>query len=250
MTDLVLLRHGQSAWNLENRFTGWTDVDLSEQGREEARRAGRLMREAGLVFDAAYVSMLKRAIRTLWIALDEMDQMAIPILPNWVLNERHYGALTGQDKKEAVTEFGEEQVKVWRRSFATPPPPVPPSDPRHPARDPRYRSIPKDKLPGTESLADTCARVIPFFEDEILPRTRKGDRLIVAAHGNSLRALVMHMDGLSPEEIAKVNIPTGFPLVYSFDASGKPGKGRYLGNEAEIRAAIDGVAGQTGGKTR
>jgi 2,3-bisphosphoglycerate-dependent phosphoglycerate mutase len=244
MIDLVLVRHGQSAWNLENRFTGWEDVDLSEQGREEARRAGRLLKEAGHVFDRAYESMLKRAVRTLWILLEELDQMALPITPTWLLNERHYGALTGMDKREAAARFGEEQVRVWRRSFATPPPPMDPGDPRHPALDPRYRSVPRDRLPASESLSDTCRRVIPFFTEELRPRMLAGERLLVVAHGNSLRALVMHLDGLSEEAVQELNIPTGFPLVYRFDPAGKPAGRRYLGDPEDLRRAIEGVAAQ------
>ncbi|MSR75554.1 MAG: 2,3-diphosphoglycerate-dependent phosphoglycerate mutase [Planctomycetes bacterium] len=245
MMELVLLRHGQSAWNLENRFTGWIDVDLSQQGLREAARAGELLKAGGYSFDAAYTSRLKRAIRTLWIALDALDQLWIPVEHEWVLNERHYGALQGLNKAESVRAHGEATVLAWRRSFSTPPPPLRSDDPSHPRFDPRYADVNPQLLPSTESLKETCARVIPFYESVIVPQLRAGKKLIIAAHGNSLRALLMHLDGLSEAEITGINIPTGFPLVYSFDATLRATGRRYLGDEAEVRAAIDGVASQT-----
>lgn len=243
--DLVLLRHGQSTWNLENLFTGWTDVDLTPQGREEAARAGQAMKAEGLTFDLAYTSVLKRAIRTLWIALDEMDLLWVPVERNWILNERHYGALQGLDKVQAVKEHGDEQVHKWRRGFAITPPPLTEDDERHPRFEPAYRDLDPSVLPCTESLKITCDRVIPFWEKTIKPQVAAGRRIIIGAHGNSLRALVMHLDGLSEDEITKLNIPTGYPLVYSFDADMKPTGHRYLGDQAAIKAAIDGVANQT-----
>lgn len=243
--ELVLLRHGQSAWNLENRFTGWHDVDLSEKGLEEAQRAGELLVAEGLQFDHAYTSLLKRAIRTLWISLDALDQMWLPVTRDWALNERHYGALTGLDKVEAVKEHGEAQVHQWRRGFAVRPPALDVDDPRHPRADRRYKDIPAAILPATESLADTRERVMPFYERQILPLLKKGGSALVAAHGNSLRALLMHLDGLDEEAIAKVNVPTGFPLLFRFDDKMKVVERRYLGDEEEVRAAIEGVANQT-----
>lgn len=242
---LVLLRHGQSAWNLENRFTGWVDVDLSEQGRAEAARAARLLVEGGFTFDRAFTSVLRRAIRTLWIALDAMDLMWIPVERSWRLNERHYGALQGLDKAEMVRKFGAEQVRLWRRSYAVPPPPLPPSDPAHPRNDRRYADVDPAVLPSCESLKDTCARVLPYFRDRIGPEIRSGRRILVTAHGNSLRALVMHLDGMSEEAIAEMNIPTGFPLVYELDADLRPASRRYLGDAAELAAATDAVRAQT-----
>ncbi|MAG56747.1 MAG: 2,3-diphosphoglycerate-dependent phosphoglycerate mutase [Planctomycetes bacterium] len=245
-TDLVLLRHGQSTWNLENRFTGWWDVDLSDRGRDEARRSGELLEAEGYRFDGAYTSVLKRAIRTLWISLDVLDQMYVPIELTWILNERHYGALTGLDKKKAVAEHGDEQVHQWRRGFAVRPPALDEDDERHPRHDPRYAAL-GDQAPATESLADTCDRVLPFWESTIAPRVRAGEILVIAAHGNSLRALVMHLDGLSEDEIAQRNIPTGFPLVYTFDGDLEVQRSRYLGDPAEVEAAIKGVVSQTKG---
>ena len=243
--ELVLLRHGQSAWNLENRFTGWVDVDLSEQGLREAARAGELLKEGGFTFDAAYTSRLKRAIRTLWITMDTLDLLWVPVSREWVLNERHYGALQGLNKAESVKAHGEEQVLAWRRSFATPPPPLSIDNPSHPRFDPRYADVPAAKLPCTESLKETCERVIPFYESVIVPQLKAGRKLIIAAHGNSLRALVKHLDGMGEAEIAKLNIPTGFPLVYTLDTALKATGRRYLGDEAAVCAAIDGVAAQT-----
>ena len=238
MKTLVLLRHGQSTWNQENRFTGWTDVPLSELGIEEARAAGRLLRKDGYVFDVAYTSVLKRAIKTLWLALEELDQMWIPVHNSWVLNERHYGALQGLNKKETVAKHGEAQVHVWRRSYSTPPEPLKPDDPRAPHRDPRYASVPAASLPLTESLKDTVARVLPFWESQIAPVVKSGQRVLIASHGNSLRALVKHLDGISDEDIAELNIPTGIPLVYQLTDDLKPIKSFYLGDpEAAARAA-------------
>lgn len=245
--ELVLLRHGQSAWNLENRFTGWVDVDLSEAGRREALRAGTLLKEGGFVFDVAYTSRLKRAIRTLWITLDALDQMWLPVHKDWRLNERHYGALQGLNKAEAVKAHGEETVLAWRRSFATPPPALSAESAMNPALDARYADVDSARLPLTESLKECCERVVPFWEQELLPVMREGQRLLITAHGNSLRALVKHLDGMDEKAIAKLNIPTGFPLVYSFDAAMRPTGRRYLGDENEVRAAIEGVAHQTKG---
>lgn len=228
MTKLVLIRHGQSAWNLENRFTGWVDVDITEAGREEAARAGRALARHGYDFDICYTSVLKRAIRTLWIALDEMDRMWLPVVRDWRLNERHYGGLTGLDKAETAAEHGDEQVFIWRRSFDVPPPPLDADDPRNPAGDRRYAHLSRDQIPLTESLKDTIARVQPYWEAEIAPRVRAGERVLIAAHGNSLRSLVKHLDGLSDQEIPKVEIPTGAPLVYDLDESLKPRERFYL----------------------
>lgn len=217
MKTLVLLRHGQSIWNLENRFTGWYDVDLSDRGRQEATAAGELMARHGLRFDCAYTSVLKRAIRTGFMALDALDQLWIPMTKDWRLNERHYGALTGLNKAETAEEYGEEQVRVWRRSFATPPPPLAEDDPRHPNQDPRYAHLAAAQRPGTESLATTLERVLPYWEDTIAPALHEANTMLIAAHGNSLRALIKHLDGLSDEAITGVEIPTGDPLVYEMD---------------------------------
>src|SRR5688500_81943 len=230
MYRVVLLRHGESTWNKENRFTGWKDVDLSDKGRAEAAEAGRLMAAEKYEFDVAYMSVLKRAIRTLWIALDELDQMWIPVHRSWRLNERHYGALQGLNKAETAAKYGEQQVKIWRRSYADPPPPLTPDDERHPARDRRYAGLRPEQLPLAESLKDTVARFLPYWEDTIAPAVRSGQRVIVAAHGNSLRALVKHLDGISDEAIVELNIPTGIPLVYQLDAQLKPIKSHYLGD--------------------
>ena len=244
MKKLVLLRHGESQWNLENRFTGWTDVDLTSKGRTEATESGRLLREGGHVFDVAYTSVLKRAIRTLWLALDEMDRMWIPVVRSWRLNERHYGALQGLNKAETAQKFGEEQVKVWRRSYSTPPPALTPEDDRYPGRDPRYAALTAAELPLTESLKDTVARFVPYWEGTIAPDVASGRRVLIAAHGNSLRALVKHLDGVSDDEIVGLNIPTGIPLVYELTDDLKPLKHYYLGDEAKIKAAIESVAAQ------
>jgi 2,3-bisphosphoglycerate-dependent phosphoglycerate mutase len=245
MKTLVLLRHGQSTWNQENRFTGWTDVPLSELGIEEARAAGRLLRAEGYVFDYGFTSVLKRAIKTLWLVLEELDQMWIPVHNTWLLNERHYGALQGLNKKETVDRHGQAQVHIWRRSYAVPPDPVDIDDPRAPQRDPRYASIDPASLPLTESLKDTVARVIPFWESTIAPMVRSGQRVLVASHGNSLRALVKQLDNISDEKIADVNIPTGIPLVYHLEDNLKPIKSFYLGDPDAIARATQAVADQT-----
>ena len=244
MHKLVLMRHGQSQWNLENRFTGWTDVDLTDQGREEARKAGELLKAEGYTFDLAFTSVLKRAIRTLWITLDGLDLMWIPVVRSWRLNERHYGALQGLNKAETAQKFGEKQVLIWRRSYATPPDPLPEGDPRHPAGDPRYAALRPEEIPATECLKDTVARVVPFWEKEIKPAVASGRKVLVAAHGNSLRALVKHIDGISDEDIVSLNIPTGRPLVYEFDDDMKPIRHYYLGDAKEIEAAMAAVAAQ------
>lgn len=217
MKKLVLLRHGQSIWNQDNRFTGWHDVDLTDKGREEARAAGQLMHRHGLRFDYAYTSVLKRAIRTLWIGLDELDQMWIPVTKAWQLNERHYGALTGLNKAETAEEYGAEQVHIWRRSYDTPPPPLDEDSPYHPKHDPRYAGLKPEQLPATESLALTLERVLPYWNERIVPTLRECDNVLIAAHGNSIRALIKHLDGLDDEAIMKVEIATGDPLVYDLD---------------------------------
>ena len=244
MYTLVLLRHGESEWNLENRFTGWTDVDLSPRGVGEARSAASLLSEGGYRFDVAHTSVLKRAIRTLWIVLDGMDLMWIPVRISWRLNERHYGALQGLNKAEMAQKFGEEQVRVWRRSYATPPPALAPEDERHPGRDPRYAGLTRDLLPLTESLKDTVARFLPYWHDAIVPDIRAGRRVIVAAHGNSLRALVKHLDGVSEDAIVGLNIPTGIPLVYELDEELRPVSHNYLGDPEAARKAAEAVAKQ------
>lgn len=244
MHKLVLMRHGESQWNLENRFTGWTDVDLTETGREQARQAGLLLKENGFEFDLAFTSVLKRAIRTLWIALDAMDAMHTPVGLNWRLNERHYGALQGLNKAETAARYGDEQVLLWRRAYAIAPDPLDLNDPRHPRFDRRYRNIPADQLPATECLRDTVARVVPFWNDSIAAALRSGRRVMVSAHGNSLRALVKHLDGVSDEDIIKVNIPTGQPLVYELDDNLRPLRHYYLGDAEQIEAAMQAVANQ------
>lgn len=229
MVKLTLIRHGQSEWNLENRFTGWTDVDITQQGRDEAARAGKLLREGGYVFDVAYTSVLKRAIRTLWIALDELDMMYLPVVKNWRLNERHYGALQGKNKAETAKEFGEEQVHLWRRSYDIQPPALSVSDPRFPGHDRRYATLSDAELPRTESLKDTVARFMPLWHDTIAPDIQAGKHVMIVAHGNSLRALVKYLDNLSDEAVLSLEIPTGVPLVYELDAALKPMKHYYLG---------------------
>src|SRR5262252_3305436 len=245
MKTLVLLRHGQSTWNQENRFTGWTDVPLSEQGIQEARTAGRLLRTEGYVFDFAFTSVLKRAIKTLWLALEEMDRMWIPVQNTWLLNERHYGVLQGLNKKETVEKHGEAQVHIWRRSYAIPPEPLKPDDERAPQRDPRYAAIDPASLPLTESLKDTVARVLPYWESTIAPMVRSGQRVLIASHGNSLRALVKKLDNISDEKIADLNIPTGIPLVYQLSDDLKPIKSFYLGDPEAVARATQAVANQS-----
>jgi 2,3-bisphosphoglycerate-dependent phosphoglycerate mutase len=242
---LVLLRHGQSTWNVANLFTGWTDVDLSEKGREEAREAGRELKHTGIRFDYVYTSLLKRAIRTLWIALDEMDRMWLPIEHSWRLNERHYGALQGLDKAQTVAKHGDAQVKVWRRSYDIPPPPLADSDERHPRHDPRYANLDPQLLPATESLKDTLARVLPLWNEQIAPRLRAGQNVLIVAHGNSLRAMVKMLDNVPESEIVELNIPTGVPLLYELDAALRPMSHRYLGDQEAIKAAADAVRRQT-----
>jgi 2,3-bisphosphoglycerate-dependent phosphoglycerate mutase len=244
MPVLVLLRHGESAWNLENRFTGWADVDLTEKGRAEAAEAGRLLKEGGYVFDVAYCSLLKRAIRTLWIALDGLDQMWLPTHKTWRLNERHYGALQGLNKAETAAKFGEEQVLVWRRSFEIPPPALDESSEHYPGHDPRYAGVDRKDLPKAESLKDTIARFLPYWESTIAPDIRAGKRVVIAAHGNSLRALVKHLDRMSEEAVLALNIPTGIPLVYELDDSLQPLKSFYLGDPEAARKAAEAVAKQ------
>jgi len=244
MYKLVLLRHGESQWNLENRFTGWTDVDLTDNGRQEAQAAGALLKREGYGFDIAYTSVLKRAIRTLWITLDALDTMWIPVVHSWRLNERHYGALQGLNKTETAQKFGEQQVLTWRRAYAIAPDPLSPDDPRWPGRDPRYQHLKPEELPATECLQDTVARVLPFWNDSIAPAIRRGRRVIIAAHGNSLRALIKYLDDLSEQDIVGLNIPTARPLVYELDAQLKPMKHYYLGNQAEIAQAMAAVAAQ------
>lgn len=246
MHHLVLVRHGQSTWNLENRFTGWTDVDLSARGLEEARRAGHWLKEAGYEFDMAYTSYLKRAVRTLWLILEELDQMYVPVDTDWRLNERHYGALQGLDKRETVARHGEEQVHQWRRGYAIRPPALERDDPRHPCHEPRYQHI--ANVPGTESLADTLERVIPYWKEKIAPRIEAGERLIIAAHGNSLRAMVKYLDGISDTDIMGLNIPTGIPLIYELDESLQPIKHYYLADEETLDSAVSEVANQTAAK--
>ncbi|QSZ68005.1 2,3-diphosphoglycerate-dependent phosphoglycerate mutase [Methanofollis aquaemaris] len=248
MIKLVLLRHGESLWNKENKFTGWTDVDLSEKGVAEAHEAGKALKDAGFTFDLAHTSVLKRAIRTLWITLDEMDLMWIPVRRSWRLNERHYGALQGLDKAETAEKYGDEQVFVWRRSYTTPPPPLEADDPRFPGHDRRYAGVPDNELPATECLADTVKRFLPLWEEEIVPELKAGRRVLIAAHGNSLRALVKHLDGISDDEIPQVNIPTGIPLIYELDDDLKPIRHYYLADEARVKAAIEGVKKQGAAK--
>jgi len=242
---LVLLRHGESDWNKENRFTGWTDVDLSDKGRAEAIEAGRLLEQEGYTFDLAYTSVLKRAIRTLWLALDEMDLMWIPVHRSWRLNERHYGALQGLNKAETAARHGEAQTKIWRRSYDVPPPALTPDDPRHPSRDRRYASLTAAELPLTECLKDTVARFLPYWHETIAPAVRSGQRVLITAHGNSIRALVKYLDGISDQDIVELNIPTGIPLIYELDQDLKPVRHHYLGDPEAVRRAAEAVANQT-----
>ncbi|HLQ13444.1 MAG TPA: 2,3-diphosphoglycerate-dependent phosphoglycerate mutase [Steroidobacteraceae bacterium] len=242
---LLMVRHGQSIWNLENLFTGWTDVDLSVQGIEEARQAGREIAGAGLVPDIVYTSVLKRAIRTQWLILEELDLLWLPVERDWRLNERHYGSLQGLNKQQTVEKYGEAQVKIWRRSYDTPPPPLATDDPRHPRRDRRYAHVPPAELPGTESLKDTLARVLPYWEQRIAPDLRAGRNVMIVAHGNSLRALVKMLDALSESAVVELNIPTGIPLLYELDGQLRPKASRYLGDEAAVQAAAEAVRRQT-----
>jgi 2,3-bisphosphoglycerate-dependent phosphoglycerate mutase len=244
MHRLVLLRHGESTWNKENRFTGWTDVDLSETGREEAQEAGRLIGQQRMTFDIAYTSVLKRAIRTCWVVLDELDLLWIPMEKDWRLNERHYGALQGLNKAETAARHGEEQTKIWRRSYDIPPPPLSPDDDRHPSRDPRYGSLSPAELPSTESLKDTVARFLPYWTGTIAPAILAGKRVLITAHGNSLRALVKYLDRISDEAIVALNIPTGIPLVYELDATLAPEGHYYLGDQEAAQRAAEAVARQ------
>jgi 2,3-bisphosphoglycerate-dependent phosphoglycerate mutase len=244
MIKLVLLRHGESIWNKENLFTGWTDVDLSEQGKAEAKEAGDLLKAEGFSFDVAFTSVLKRAIRTLWIVLEELDLMWIPVEHSWRLNERHYGALQGLNKAQTATKYGEEQVLLWRRSYDIPPPALEESDSRYPGSDPRYRELSRSEIPLTECLKDTVARFLPYWHRMIVPTIQGGKKVIIAAHGNSLRALVKYLDGISDQDILSVNIPTGIPLVYELDEQLKPLRHRYLGNAEAIAKATAAVANQ------
>ncbi len=244
MYKLVVMRHGESQWNLENRFTGWTDVDLTENGRLQAEQAGKLLKENGYEFDLAFSSVLKRAIRTLWIALDTMDAMHTPIGMSWRLNERHYGVLQGLNKAETAEKYGDEQVLIWRRAYGIAPEAVALDDPRNPSFDPRYAKVPADQLPRTECLRDTVARVVPFWNDSIAPAIRAGRRVLITAHGNSLRALVKHLDDMSEDDVMHLNIPTGQPLVYELDENLRPIRHYYLGDQEKIQAAMQAVANQ------
>ncbi|WP_151447960.1 2,3-diphosphoglycerate-dependent phosphoglycerate mutase [Lacisediminimonas profundi] len=244
MYKIVLMRHGESTWNLANRFTGWTDVDLTEKGANEALQAGKLLKEAGFTFDLCYTSVLKRAIRTLWLTLDEMDLMWLPVEHSWRLNERHYGALQGLDKAETAAKYGDQQVLIWRRSYDIPPEPLDPADPRTSYDDPRYASLKREEVPLTECLKDTVARVMPIWNDSIAPAIRAGRQILISAHGNSLRALIKSLDKLSDQEIVGLNIPNGQPLVYELDADLNPIRSYYLGDPAAIEAAMKAVASQ------
>jgi len=248
MKKVVLLRHGESTWNQENRFTGWTDVDLSGKGLAEAGEAGAALKAGGYTFDVAYTSVLKRAIRTLWITLDQLDLMWIPVHRSWRLNERHYGALQGLNKAETASKFGEAQVKIWRRSYDVPPPKLTADDERFPGRDPRYQSLTAAELPLTECLKDTVARFLPLWHETIAPAIQSGRKVLIAAHGNSLRALVKYLDNVSEADIVELNIPTGMPLVYELDDDLKPLNRYYLGDPEKVKAAMEAVAAQ--GKTK
>ena len=243
-TKLVLVRHGHSLWNQENRFTGWKDVDLAEQGKEEARRAGELLREAGFEFDVAYTSVLKRAIRTLWSIQDVMDRMWVPVIRSWRLNERHYGALQGLNKAETAAKYGDEQVLIWRRSYDIPPPPMERDDERYAGKLPQYQGLDEKDIPLSESLKDTLARVLPYWDAEIKPQVQAGKQVLIVAHGNSLRALIKHLSNVSEEEIVKLNVPTGIPLVYELDDDLKPIRDYYLGDAEEAKKAAEAVANQ------
>jgi 2,3-bisphosphoglycerate-dependent phosphoglycerate mutase len=248
MIKLVLLRHGESLWNQENRFTGWTDVELSDKGITEAHQAGRLLKQEGYLFDVAFTSVLKRAIKTLWFVLEEIDQTWIPEYKSWYLNEKHYGALQGLNKTETVNKYGEEQVHIWRRSYDIQPPLLTIEDPRYPGNEAKYKDLPTAQLPLTESLKDTVARFLPYWDQELAPRIKTGQKVLIAAHGNSLRALVKHLDDISDNDISDLNIPTGVPLVYELDDQLKPLKHYYLGDQAEIERAIHAVVSQGKGK--
>jgi len=244
MTKLVLLRHGESEWNKQNRFTGWHDVDLSEKGLAEAKKAGQVLKENGFTFDVAFTSLLKRAIRTLWLTLDDMDLMWIPVHRSWRLNERHYGDLQGLNKAETAAKYGDDQVLIWRRSYDTPPPALKKSNPHYPGNDPRYGGLSDKELPLTECLKDTVARFLPYWHETILPAIQSGKKVIIAAHGNSLRALVKYLDEVSEDEIVQLNIPTGMPLVYELDAALKPIKHYYLGDPEQVKKAMAAIAAQ------
>ena len=244
MHKLVLIRHGESTWNRENRFTGWTDVDLNEKGLMEAKAAGELLRNEGYTFDRAFVSVLKRALRTLWIILDELDELWIPVERSWRLNERHYGSLQGLNKAETAEKFGNDQVLIWRRSYDVPPPALEKTDDRFPGHDPRYRDVPPAELPLTECLKDTVDRVLPFWHNTIAPAVKRGERVLVTAHGNTLRALVKYFDNLSEDDVLALNLPTGVPLVYELDDNLKPIRHYYLGDQDAITAAMNAVASQ------
>ncbi len=244
MNQLILVRHGESLWNKENRFTGWMDVDLSEKGRVEAQQAGKTLKDEGFTFDLCYCSVLKRALRTLWLAQEEMDRLWLPVIKSWRLNERHYGALTGLNKAETAARHGEAQVKIWRRSYDTPPPPMPKDDSRHPIHDSKYKTVNPAELPSGESLKDTVARVLPLWNSEIAPRVQKGEKILMSAHGNSIRALVQHFEKLTPEQIMEVNIPTGIPLLYEFSSDMTIIKKQYLGDPEVVKAAEQSVAHQ------
>jgi 2,3-bisphosphoglycerate-dependent phosphoglycerate mutase len=244
MHKLVLLRHGESEWNQENRFTGWHDVDLTAKGEEEGRRSGRLLKDEGFAFDVVYTSLLKRAIRTMWLALEELDQTWVPVHREWRLNERHYGALQGLNKAETAAKHGEDQVLIWRRSYDIPPPALDPDDERHPSKDRRYANLPAENLPLSECLKDTVDRFMPLWQDTIAPMVQEGKSVLIVAHGNSLRALVKYLDGVSEEDIVGLNIPTGMPLVYDMDADLKPLDRRYLGDPEEVAKAMEAVANQ------
>jgi 2,3-bisphosphoglycerate-dependent phosphoglycerate mutase len=244
MYKMVLVRHGESTWNKENLFTGWTDVDLSEKGAQEAQEGGRVLKDEGYIFDIAFTSVLKRAIRTLWIIMDEMDLMWIPVFRDWRLNERHYGALQGLNKAEMAEKFGEKQVKIWRRSYDIRPPALEEIDPRNPSKDPRYQELRKEQVPLTECLKDTVERFLPCWHDVIAPAVRSGKRVLIAAHGNSLRALVKYLDNISDDVIPEVNIPTGMPLVYELEPDLKPIRHYYLGDSEKVKKAMEAVASQ------
>ncbi|MCX8093221.1 MAG: 2,3-diphosphoglycerate-dependent phosphoglycerate mutase [Candidatus Goldbacteria bacterium] len=244
MYKLVMVRHGESLWNKENRFTGWVDIDLSDKGKEEAKKAGQTLKKEGYTFDIAYTSVLKRAIRTLWIILDEMDLMWIPVVRSWRLNERMYGALQGLNKSEMAAKHGEEQVLIWRRSYDVPPPPLTKDDPMYPGKDPKYKDLKENEIPLTECLKDTVARVMPYWNETIAPMIKSGKKVLIAAHGNSLRALVKYLDNVSDKDIVSMNIPTGIPLVYELDDNLKPLNRYYLGDPEEVKKAMEAVANQ------